>query len=148
MANDNSCTCTTSIRTTPQKLWESLITPDVTRKYWFGFRLEAQWNVGSTWSLKAPDGKVHAAGEIVEMDSLRKIVMTWRDEIRPELTAEGYSRCVIELEPQDGAVQLTITHSINLERDSKLIALVATSWPKVASNLKSFLETGDAVTTL
>ena len=143
MSKDNSsCIHAISIRTTPERLWEALTTPDLTREYWFSYQLESDWSVGSTWKLSSPEGRVHAAGKIVEIDGPRRIVLTWRDEIRAELTAEGYSNCTIDLEPTEDTVMLKITHSIHYS-DSKLIALVATSWPKVASNLKSFLETGE-----
>jgi hypothetical protein len=47
----------------------------------------------------------------------------------------------MELEPEAGAVRLTVTHSV--ERDpSKFIEAVSGGWPKVISNLKSLLETG------
>ncbi len=63
---------------------------------------------------------------------------------RPELKAEGESRCTMELEPSGTAVKLSITHTI--ERDpSKLIAAVSDGWPKILSNLKSLLETGSTV---
>lgn len=140
MDKNDKCIHSTSIQTTPEKLWEALTIPDITREYWFGYQLEANWTVGSMWKLKAPDGTVHAAGEIIEIDPLHRIVLSWRDEIRPELTAEGYSRCTIDLEQHGDVVKLTITHSIE-HSNSKLITLVATSWPKVTSNLKSFLET-------
>jgi len=143
LKENNSCTHGVSIRTTPEKLWEAFTSPGLTRKYWFGYQLEASWSVGSTWRLTAPDGKVHAASEIVKLDRPHRIEITWRDEIRPELTAEGYSNCAINIEQDNDAVKLTIVHSIN-HSDSKLIALVATGWPKVISNLKTFLETGEA----
>ena len=139
----SSCIHAVSIRTTPEKLWEALTTPALSKQYWFGYQLEADWSAGSAWKLTSPDGQVHAAGEIVEIDRPRRIVLTWRDEIRPELTAEGFSTCAIDIELKENAVKLTITHSIK-HRDSKLIALVATSWPKVALNLTSFLEPGYA----
>ena len=63
------------------------------------------------------------------------------NEFRPELTAEGYARCSIELEPQDGAVKLTISHTIE-RANSKLIEAVSGGWPRILSNLKSLLETG------
>jgi uncharacterized protein YndB with AHSA1/START domain len=149
MNENNKCTCTISIRTTVDKLWEAFTTPEITKKFWFGYQFDATWAVSSRWNLKAPDGKVHAAGEIVEVDRLHKIIITWRDEIRPELTAEGYSYCVIVFEPEGDTTKLTITHSIeSTQNQSKLIALVATSWLKVVSNLKTFLETGDAVSKL
>ena len=45
------------------------------------------------------------------------------------------------LEPDTGAVKLSITHTVEVE-NSKLIVAVSGGWPKVISNLKSLLETG------
>jgi hypothetical protein len=45
------------------------------------------------------------------------------------------------LEPSGDAVKLSITHTS--ERDgSKLIEAVSGGWPRILSNLKSLLETG------
>jgi uncharacterized protein YndB with AHSA1/START domain len=140
MTHKNTCTHADEIHTTPEKLWEALTTPETTKKYWYGFELSGISNIGSKWKLTAPDGKIHADGEVLELDSPHRIVLTWKDEVRPEMTAEGYSRCVIELIPKGDVVNLSITQLIERD-DSKLIALVATSWPKVVSSLKSFLET-------
>jgi uncharacterized protein YndB with AHSA1/START domain len=111
------------------------------KKYWFGMNFETDWKVESPWKLIFPDGRIADIGEIVELDPPRRIVLKWRNEFRPELTAEGYARCSIELEPQDGAVKLTISHTIE-RADSKLIEAVSGGWPRILSNLKSLLETG------
>ena len=134
----------TYIRTTPEKLWAALTTPDFMKKYWFGMSIETDWKAGSTWKLIFPDGRIADTGEIVEFDPPRRIVLKWRNEFRPELTAEGYARCSIELEPQDGAVKLTISHTIE-RAQSKLIEAVSGGWPRILSNLKSLLETGNIV---
>jgi uncharacterized protein YndB with AHSA1/START domain len=114
------------------------------KKYWFGMNFETDWKVGSPWKLAFPDGRIADTGEIVEIDRPRRIVLKWRNEFRPELTAEGYARCSIELEPQDGAVKLTISHTIE-RADSKLIEAVSGGWPRILSNLKSLLETGQII---
>ena len=67
-----------------------------------------------------------------------------RTEFRPELKEEGYSRCTIELEPVGEAVKLTIVHTID-RPEAKLITAVSGGWPKILSNLKSLLETGEVV---
>ena len=131
----------TYIRTTPTELWTALTTSEFMKKYWFGMNFETDWKVGSPWKLIFPDGRIADIGEIVELDPPRRIVLKWRNEFRPELTAEGYARCAIELEPQDGAVKLTISHTIE-RADSKLIEAVSGGWPRILSNLKSLLETG------
>jgi uncharacterized protein YndB with AHSA1/START domain len=131
----------TYIRTTPEKLWEALIKPEFTRAYWFGVAQESEWKKGAAWKLVFEDGRVADSGEVLAIEKPKRLVLKWRNEFRPELTAEGYSRCTIELEPVDDVVKLSITHEIDRE-GSKFIEAVAGGWPKILSNLKSLLETG------
>jgi uncharacterized protein YndB with AHSA1/START domain len=131
----------TFIRTTPEKLWSALTSAEFTRQYWFGVRHETDWKVGSSWQLVFPDGRIADTGEIVEVDPPRRLVLRWRNEFRPELKAEGYSRCTVELEPIDDAVKLTITHAMD-RAGTKFIEAVSGGWPRILSNLKSLLETG------
>ena len=70
------------------------------------------------------------------------MVIRWRNEWKPELKAEGHSRCTIELEPVDSSVKLTITHEIE-RPDSDFIKAVSGGWPRIVSNLKSLVETGE-----
>ena len=62
----------------------------------------------------------------------------------PELKAEGWSLCTMEIEPAEDAVKLTVTHSIERTK-SKFIEAVSGGWPQILSNLKSILETGSVV---
>jgi len=135
----------TYIRTTPEKLWSAL-TDDVEfmKQYWFGMHCESQWTARSSWKLVSGDGQIFDAGEIVEAEPPRRLVIRWLHQNKPELKAEGESRCTMDLEPNGTAVKLTITHTI--ERDpSKFLTAVSSGWPKVISNLKSLLETGSVV---
>ena len=134
----------TFIRTTPEQLWSALTSPEFTRKYWFGVHHETDWKAGSPWQMVFPDGRVADSGEIVEIDCPKRLVLKWRNEFRPELKSEGYSQCTIELEPIGEAVKLTITHEID-HPDSKFIEAVSGGWPRILSNLKSLLETGEVV---
>jgi len=98
------------IHTTPDALWTALTDPAVTQKYWFGVSAQSDWKAGSPWKLSFPDGRVADSGEILEADPPKRLVIKWRNEFRPELTEEGYSRCTMELAPSDhGAVKLTVT---------------------------------------
>ncbi len=134
----------TFIRTTPDRLWSALTTPEFMKQYWFGMHQESDWKVGSPWRLLFADGRVADAGEIVEADPPRRLVMTWRNELRPELTSEGYARCSFDLEVEGDAVKLTVTH-VAPRAESKLITAVSGGWPRILSNLKSLLETGTVV---
>ena len=131
----------TYIRTTAEKLWEALTNPQFIRAYWFGVTQESDWKAGSSWQMKYEDGRVADAGEIVEVDRPKRLVIKWRNEWKPELKAEGFSRATYTLEPEGDAVKLTVTHEID-RTGSKFIEAVAGGWPKVLASLKSFLETG------
>jgi uncharacterized protein YndB with AHSA1/START domain len=131
----------TFIRTTPARLWEALTDPQFIRQYWFDMDIECGWRKGSPWKMVHPDGTLTDRGEILEIDPPQRMVIHWLHEWKPELKAEGPSRCTIELEPVDGAVKLTITHEID-RPESRLITAVSGGWPRILSNLKSLLETG------
>ena len=134
----------TFIRTTPDRLWSALTSPAFTKQYWFGMHQDTEWKVGSPWRLIFPDGRIADTGEIVEVDPPKRLVLRWRNEFKPELKAEGYSRCTVELEPAGDAVKLTVTHSMD-RPESKFIEKVSGGWPRILSNLKSLLETGEIV---
>ncbi len=132
------------IRTTPEKLWEALTSPEFQKRYWFGYYQDCDWKVGSPWKMCFADGRVADIGEVLEIDPPRRLVLKWRSEFRPELKEEGDARCVYELEPAPDAVKLTITHTIGREK-SKFIEAVSGGWPMVLSSLMSFLETGKSL---
>jgi len=134
----------TYIRTTPELLWSALISREFAQQYWRGAHPEAEWEVGGSWKLVLPDGRVADSGEIVAFEPNRKLAIRWRNEFRPELKEEGWSLCTMEIERAEGAVKLTVAHSIE-RAQSKLIEAVSGGWPQILSNLKSLLETGSVV---
>jgi uncharacterized protein YndB with AHSA1/START domain len=83
------------------------------------------------------------SGEVVEIDPPRLLVLRWRNEFRPELKAEGHTRCTFEIERESDMVKLTVTHEA--DHPHKLIDAVSTGWPRVLSSLKSLLETGEGL---
>lgn len=135
----------TYIRTSAEKLWQALINPEFNRQYWFGAHQESDWQKGRPWQLVRPDGCIADAGEIIDIDPLRLIVIRWRNEVMPELKAEGYTRCTIAIEPQGEMMKLTVTHEAESERPHKLIEKVQGGWPLILASLKSLLETGKAL---
>jgi uncharacterized protein YndB with AHSA1/START domain len=134
----------TYIRTTPEKLWQALIQPEFTRKFWSDTWQDCQWKVGASWKIMIPDGRVAASGQILEIDPPRKLVLTWQKDLFPDVKAEGFSRLTYELEKQDDTVKLTVIHQMDKE-GSKLIEMVSGGWPVILASLKSLLETGEAL---
>ena len=134
----------TYIRTTPEKLWKALIEPEFTRQFWCNTTQESEWKPGATWKILMPDGAVADSGEVVEIDPHRRLVLKWRNEFRPELKAEGYSRLTYQLGPEGKSVMLTVIHEMEKER-SKFIEAVSSGWPHILASLKSLLETGESL---
>jgi uncharacterized protein YndB with AHSA1/START domain len=133
----------TYIRTTPERLWRALIEPEFTRRYWMETWQESEWQPGASWRLMIPDGRVGDAGEIVEVEPGRRLVLLWRNEFKPELRDEGDSRLTYELEKQGTTVKLTVIHESE-RTGSKLIEEVSRGWPLILASLKSLLETGES----
>ena len=130
----------TYIRTTPEQLWAALTDPETIRKYWFEMTVECDWQTGAPWRLLFEDGRLADAGEVLEVDPPRRLVLRWRNEWKPELKAEGDGRCTFEIEPADGVVKLTVHHEME-RADSGLIGAVSGGWPRILSNLKTLIET-------
>jgi uncharacterized protein YndB with AHSA1/START domain len=144
MADASTFVYVTYIRATPAKLWAALTDPHLMKQYWFGMHCESDFKAGSPWQLVFTDGRVADAGEIVESVPSKRLVIKWQNQWKPEMKAEGPSRCVFEIEATDRTVKLTVTHSMEREK-SEFIEAVSGGWPKILSNLKSLLETGDIV---
>ena len=143
---ESSFVYVTFIRTTPERVWSALTDVNQMKDYWFGMQINSEWKKGAPWQMVFPDGRVADSGEILEVERPKRIQLKWRNEFRPELKAEGFALCTIEIEPYGDAVRLSIAHSIE-RADSKFIQAVTDGWPKVLSNLKSFLETGQIALT-
>jgi uncharacterized protein YndB with AHSA1/START domain len=134
----------TYIRTTPEKLWQALIDPEFTRRYWVGTWQESAWEAGASWRIMIPDGRVADSGKVLEIEPGRRLVLSWRNEFKPELREEGYSRLTYELEQQGESVKLTVIHEID-KPASKFIEAVSGGWPHILASLKSLLETGESL---
>lgn len=105
---------------------------------------DCTWQIGSSWKLMIPDGRVADSGKVLEINPPRRLVLTWQNEFKPELKTEGESRATFELEPAGESVRLTVTHEMD-KPDSRFIEAVSAGWSLILSSLKSLLETGEAL---
>lgn len=67
----------TYIRSTTEKLWFELTDESFMRQYWFGMHCESAWTAGSPWKMVRVDGSACDAGEIIESDRPRRLVIRW-----------------------------------------------------------------------
>lgn len=133
------------IRTTPERLWEAITDPQIRAKYNFGTGIESDWKVGSRFQMSHPQaGIVLGEGENLEVDPPRRLVQSmvalWSDEVK----AEGTSRVTWEIEQVADSCRLTVTHDqLNEGANDELYG----GWPMILSGLKTWLETGEVLTT-
>lgn len=135
----------TYIRTTPERLWEAITDPAVRAKYHFGVRIESDWTPGSDYALTHPgaDGPL-VEGENLFVDPPRRLVQTMHILWSEEAERQGTSRVTWEIEPVGDSCRLTVTHD---QLSDSAPAEVYGGWPMILSGLKTWLETGQTLTT-
>jgi uncharacterized protein YndB with AHSA1/START domain/DNA-binding transcriptional ArsR family regulator len=133
------------IRTTPERLWEAITDPAIRSKYNFGAGITSDWTPGSRFEMGHPEaGVLLGKGENLEVDPPRRLVqrMTalWNDAVE----SEGATRITWEIEPVADSCRLTVTHD-ELREGAK--DELYGGWPMILSGLKTWLETGQLLTT-
>src|SRR5580704_1895109 len=132
------------IRTTPERLWEAITDGEIRSKYQFGSRVDSTWTQGSRFEMSSPAGGLLGEGENLEVDPPRRLVQTmvalWSDDVK----SEGTSRVTWEIEPIGDSCRLTVTNDQLREgANGELYG----GWPMILSGLKTWLETGELLTT-
>jgi DNA-binding transcriptional ArsR family regulator/uncharacterized protein YndB with AHSA1/START domain len=155
--NKPSFVYTTYINTTPERLWQALTEPAFTQRYW-GITFETDWQEGSemTWVQR---GVTIADPEqvVLESDPYRRLSYTWHtftpeladaldltDDVRDRAAAEPRSKVTFEIEQLGERVKLTVLHDTE-DPKSLVTSMVSNGWPRVLSDLKTLLETGDTL---
>jgi uncharacterized protein YndB with AHSA1/START domain len=134
------------IRTTPERLWEAITDGEIRSKYNFGARVDSDWTPGSSYELGHPAMAAPLAeGEVLECEPPRRLVHTmvalWGDDVK----SEGSSRVTWEIQPiGEDSCQLTVTHDQLREGANSQIY---GGWPMILSGLKTWLESGELLTT-
>lgn len=144
------------IKTTPEQLWKALTMPEFTERYW-NLSFDSTWEVGAPMTWKHTGVTIADPEQVVlEADPYRRLSYTWHsftpewaeqygldEERRARLASERRTRASFDIEPvEDSKVRLTVVHD-NFDDDSKLASMVSEGWPRVISELKTFLETED-----
>ena len=130
----------TYIACSPERVWEALTKPDMSEKYWFGYRVAADGKAGERMTAVNPAGRLAHDDPIIESDPPRRLVYGWKP-LYKDMPDERPSRVTFVLEPFKGQTRLTVTHD-EFDEGSRIFGMISKGWPAVLSSLKSFLETG------
>jgi uncharacterized protein YndB with AHSA1/START domain/DNA-binding transcriptional ArsR family regulator len=150
---------TTYIQTTPERLWQGLTDPAFTDRYW-GLTFETDWKPGSTMTWTQFGVTIADPEQVVlEAEPYRRLSYSWHtftpeladaldvaEEKQARIAAEQRSKVTFEIEEVDEIVKLTVLHD-GFEPASVMATMVSQGWPKVLSNLKTLLETGEPLPT-
>jgi len=133
------------IRTTPERLWEAITDSEIRSKYQFGSRINSEWTTGSRYEMGNPNsGDLLGDGVNLEVDPPRRLVQSmvalWGDDVK----SEGTSRVTWEIEQVADSCRLVVTHDELREGANEQLY---GGWPMILSGLKTWLETGELLTT-
>ncbi len=133
------------IKTTPERLWEALTDPEQRAVYNFGVGVRSDWTPGSSYEASSPQAPgLLWQGENLEVDPPRRLVQSFTALWSAEVQAEGPSRVTYEIEPVGDSCRLTVIHDELREgANGELFG----GWPMILSGLKTYLETGERLTT-
>jgi uncharacterized protein YndB with AHSA1/START domain len=133
------------IKTTPDRLWEAITDPKQRRRYNFGVGVESDWTPGSRYVAGHPAAPAPIVeGENLEVEAPRRLVQSFNARWGEDVEAEGTSRVTWEIEPVGDSCRLTVVHDQLREgANDQLYG----GWPMILSGLKTWLETGQELTT-
>jgi uncharacterized protein YndB with AHSA1/START domain len=126
-------------------LWAAITDPTIRSKYNFGVGVHSEWTPGAHMQMGAPnaDGLL-GEGEILEVDPPRRLVHTMTALWSEDVKSEGASRVTWDIEPVGDSCRLLVTHDQLREgANDQLYG----GWPMILSGLKTWLESGQLLTT-
>jgi uncharacterized protein YndB with AHSA1/START domain/DNA-binding transcriptional ArsR family regulator len=133
------------IRATPQQVWEAITDPEIRARYNFGAFIDSDWSQGSHFEMVAPNaGGPLGEGEILEVDPPRRLVHSMHALWGLDVETEGTSRVTWDIEPIADSCRVTVTHDQLREGANEQLY---GGWPMILSGLKTWLETGQELTT-
>ena len=132
----------TYIRTTPDKVFDAIITPELARRYWGHENVSEDWKPGSDWQHVRPTEtrEVDLVGKVLESDPPRRLVLSWVNHSQQD-DPEQYSQVAFDIEAMGDLVKLTVSHT-DLQPGSNMLTGISKGWPMILCSLKSLLETG------
>jgi len=133
------------IRTSPERLWEAITDPAIRAKYQFGAGIESDWTPGSHYALNHPGvDRPLAEGENLVVEPPRRLVQTMNALWSEDAERAGTSRVTWEIEAVGDSCRLTVIHD---QLSDTAPPELYGGWPMILSGLKTWLETGETLTT-
>ena len=127
----------------PERVWQAITDPEMTRHYYFGTLVRSDWKPGSPLRYDYPDGTLAAEGQVLEVDQPRRLVTTfsalWDDEVKGDPPA----RVTWELTPAGTqSTRLSVLFD-DFPSENATYRFVQGGLSVILSGLKTLVETGE-----
>ncbi len=126
-----------NIQTSPEKLWNALIKPEYTSRYWIGITLDSDWQVGSPVTMSQPmQGKnLELPAKVTNSDPPALLSYKFDNEM--------FGTFHFEIKPlSDSETRLIVTHE---GYDQSLHDMFVDRWYGHIGSLKTLMETGSPI---
>jgi uncharacterized protein YndB with AHSA1/START domain len=134
------------IRAPQQQVWDALIEPEYTTRYFHGTRFESSFEPGARFVNRIVDADRSAADGVIEVfEPPSRLVYTWHVLYDVEMADEPPGRVEWTLTPanEEGSVtRVTMRHG-DLAMSPKTWENVRVGWVKIIDSMKTLLETGE-----
>ncbi|MDP9464706.1 MAG: SRPBCC family protein [Actinomycetota bacterium] len=135
----------TYIKATPEQVWEAIVEPSWTRRYFHSTAFDSPPTKGEPYRTTMADGRPAVDGVIEEVDPPNRLVMTWHVLYDAAMSEEPPSRVEWIVEPVgEGLTRLRLEHG-DLARSPLTWANVKDGWVYVLDGLKTVIETGESL---
>jgi uncharacterized protein YndB with AHSA1/START domain len=131
------------IRSTAEQVWQAIVDPDLTQKYYYGGRVESRWQVGSPYHYVGKSGEIDIEGRILEIEPQQRLVTTFEPKWFPS-TAQEPSKLTWAIDDLETLSLLKLTHE-NIDDESFRTGQFHQGWLYILSGLKSAIETGEGL---
>jgi uncharacterized protein YndB with AHSA1/START domain/DNA-binding transcriptional ArsR family regulator len=124
-----------------ERVWEAITDEAESARWYYGTGVASTWEPGAPYEYRFPDGRVAIVGTVERIEPPTLLVMTFSAQWSDEVAGDAPTRVTFELATQGKLTTVVLTHDDVLE-GTATAAEIATGWPYLLSNLKSYVETG------
>jgi uncharacterized protein YndB with AHSA1/START domain len=133
------------IKSPIQEVWNALLDPDFTRRYFHGTSFDAPPASGEPYRTSMPDGSPAIDGVVEVLEPPHRLVMTWHVLYDAAMEAEAPGRVEWTLaEAGEGLTQVDLRHG-DLAMSPLTWAHTRMGWVWILDGIKTLLETGDTL---
>ena len=128
----------------PAAAWNAIVDGSQTQQYFYGTKVESDWEVGSEIRYVAADGSVVADGEILAIDAPNRVEMRFRARWDPALEALGPARQAWSVGKSNGLTTVTVEFYDLADDDARIVDFMD-GIPLIVAGMKTLLETGSPI---